>query len=86
VNAELMQNAFRSGYYKNSEKFRDIPLFPYREDNRPKATRTLVFEKDFSGNDVDLTFQLSTIPFNSRLNAQIIRELGIENWTELVQE
>ena len=81
-----MQNAFRAGFYRTSEKFRGIKPWPYREDNKPKKEKQVVFQKDYSGNDVDLTFKINAIPFNSKLNAQLLREFAAEKWTEPVQQ
>ncbi|TNV83585.1 hypothetical protein FGO68_gene14400 [Halteria grandinella] len=76
MNAELMQNSFRVGYYKSADKFQNLKPFPYREDNVPRRERTLEFQKDYSGNDVDIRYQINTIDFNSKLNAEFRRELA----------
>lgn len=43
MNAELMQNAFRVGYYKSADRFQNLKTFPYREDNVPRKEKTLIF-------------------------------------------
>jgi hypothetical protein len=73
MNLELLQNTFRQGFYANTEKFANIPKFAYREDNLSKLTKGLVFQKEISGNEVDLRFHLNKIDFNSKLNAKIIK-------------
>jgi hypothetical protein len=71
VNTELLQNSFRVGYYSGTEQMQGAKAFPYREDNKLKGARSVVFQKDYSGNDVDIRFQINTVKFNSRLNEEL---------------
>jgi len=43
LNKELLQNAFRSGYFASAEQFKGVPFFPYREDNKAKMRKELLF-------------------------------------------
>jgi hypothetical protein len=44
LNKELLQNAFRSGYYASAEQFKNVPMFPYREDNKARMKKELLFQ------------------------------------------
>jgi len=73
MNLELLQNAFRSGYYQTSEKFQGLAQYPYREDGKVKSVKSLTFQKDYSGNEADIRFNIQEVSFSSRINSQLKR-------------
>ena len=44
IDKEFLINTLRTGYYKNSPDFKDLEVFPYRQDNKPIPIKTLLYE------------------------------------------
>lgn len=72
----MLANSFRSGYSINHQTFSDVPIFPYREDNKPFLIDTYEFNREVLNSDVNFKFQFNEIKFNSKMNKLMLQELS----------
>lgn len=43
MNYDFLVNTLRTGYFINSDKLKDIEVFPYRNDNKPQFVKQLLY-------------------------------------------